>query len=238
LLTSKIIGLQVTIAHHFLKRLTQHTTQLEGRLVPGFGGTVGGQFLGNAQIVEMDVADAQHRAAAADDSLFDHVAELAHVARPGVVEQRPLRMGRKAPHVAAQQGCVTQQEVSGQRQDIRPALAQGRNVHAVDIEAEKEVVTETFAVDIDAQILVGRGDQTYVGFQDMLAAETLELQTLEHPQQLGSDSMSESGTEPQFSRTRGPLLRLLLRWMRSARMSLPTPDSPVSRIVVSVAATR
>ncbi len=52
-----------------------------------------------------------------------------------------------------------------------------------------------------------------------------------------SDSSSVSGSEPQLSRTNGPLARGLCRWICSATTSLPTPVSPRMSTVVGAAAT-
>ena len=50
-----------------------------------------------------------------------------------------------------------------------------------------------------------------------------------------SDSSRCSGSAAQFRATNGPSLRGEPRWMKRATTSLPVPDSPVSRTVVSVA---
>src|SRR5262249_43394765 len=69
-----------------------------------------------------------------DHGALDGVAELAHVARPGVGGERLLRRLRERQVVAAGGLGEEGEEAVGQRQDVLPALAQRRQAQRGDAE--------------------------------------------------------------------------------------------------------
>jgi len=113
----------------------------------------------------------------------DQVFQFAHVAGP-LVGLQPLqgagvdRLGRQALAKGAQE------EGAGQIRNIVGAVAQRRQAHAGDVQAEEQVLAEQSLLDQGAQITVGGGDDAGVG-PPAGARIDRRLRAVDHPQQPG-----------------------------------------------------
>ena len=77
------------------------------------------------------------------------------------------------------------QEVRRQRGDVLAAIAQRRDVHRQDVEAEVEVLAEAPLLDEGRQVAVRRGDHADVDVMDAIAAHGAHVAELQDAQQLG-----------------------------------------------------
>ena len=73
--------------------------------------------------------------------------------------------------------------MAGEKRDVLPALAQGRQRHRDDVQAIEEVLPEGPLVDHPLQIAVGGGDQPDVRLDRARGADPLELPLLQDAQQ-------------------------------------------------------
>ena len=131
---------------------------------------------------DRDVDLGRRRRVAADAGRpLDVVAQLADVARPRMLEQR-----RDPRRIADALGGVV--ELGGdrgdQQRDVVGALAQRRQRDLEDGEPVVEIGAEPAAVDVGAQVAVGRGDHANVDGDARRAADPLHGPALEHAQEL------------------------------------------------------
>ncbi len=77
------------------------------------------------------------------------------------------------------------QEVQRQRFDVLRALAQRRQLDDDGIEAVKQILAESPALDLGVQVGVGRRQDTRVDVTEPRRADALHLASLQHAQQLG-----------------------------------------------------
>src|SRR5207247_2559049 len=131
---------------------------------------------------EAEIRGGDRRAPADENGALNPVVELAHVAGPLVIEERLQRFGPDGEARLAAR--VPAEEEFGERRDIVGTIAQGRNGELDDVEAEVEVLAERPLLDRGGQVRVGRADETHVRLARRVAAETLELSGLQHPQEL------------------------------------------------------
>ena len=112
------------------------------------------------------------------------VFEFAHVARPGVFEQRPpgvfAKPGEQFP---AQFGAHLHGEMLRQKERVAVAMAQRRHVHHVKAEPVQKVGAKRPGRGQGAQIGVGRPDHAQVGAQGLVAADALEFAVFDKTQQ-------------------------------------------------------
>ena len=121
------------------------------------------------QVGRLDVGAGAEQAGA-----LDHVAQLTHVAGPGVAQQRGAR--RVADGLVG--------EVRGQRQDVAGAVGQRRQRQLDRVEAVIEVFAERAVADHRRQVGVGGADHAHAHAALAVGAQTLELAGLQHAQQL------------------------------------------------------
>src|SRR5438128_375588 len=140
-------------------------------------------FLADAAVAgEVDLAD--DGAAGAQDRPLDHVAELAHVARPGVAhELRERLVGDPVDALLARHLAVAQ-ELADQERDILDALAQRRDAYRHHVDAVVEVLAHPPLGHRLRQLHVGGGDDAHVDLDAAVRAELLDLALLEHAEQL------------------------------------------------------
>ena len=117
------------------------------------------------------------------DGALDHVLELAHVARPRVVEHALERGARDGEARLAVLLRVEPDEVIDEQRDVLAARAQRRRRDGDDVEPIVEVLAEAPRLHLGEQIAVGRGDDADVGL-DGVAAERLVLALLQDAQEL------------------------------------------------------
>ena len=118
------------------------------------------------------------------DRALDRVAQLAHVARPGIGVEGLPRLGVEALELLAVLLGELAQEGHGEQGDVVAPLAQGRHVDVDDVEPVVEVLAEGSLADLLLEVAVGRGDDAHVDLDRLLAADALELALLEHAQDL------------------------------------------------------
>ncbi len=126
-----------------------------------------------------DVGLAEFGAVGMQGGAFEHVAQFADVARPGVAGEQGEAIGMQ-PVVAGQ----LVEDRLAQRRQIGQAFAQGRHADRQHIDAVVEVGAKAAAGDRLFQVDGGRGDQAYIALQHLVGADRLELLLLQHAQQL------------------------------------------------------
>ena len=93
------------------------------------------------------------------DSAFDHVAQLAHIARPGVrFEFLRDMIGEARPAFPAEFGGHPAAEIIRQHTDITLAHAQGRQRDDLETEPVQQVGAKLAALRLAGQVLIGRGN--------------------------------------------------------------------------------
>src|SRR2546430_15415972 len=114
-----------------------------------------------------------------DDGTLDGVAQLAHVARPRIRNEVPLRIaldaGRGSPNGLSD---LTKEHVR-ELEDIFCAVAQGRQLDLEDAEPVIQVLSEFAALHRGMEVAVCRRDHADVHVMQPGAAETLELPLFE-----------------------------------------------------------
>src|SRR5213079_1385559 len=131
---------------------------------------------------QVDLAD--DGPARAQDGALDHVAELAHVARPRVAhELRERLVGDPVDALLARHLAVAQ-ELADQERDILDALAQRRDAYRHHVDAVVEVLAHPPLGHRLRQLHVGGGDDAHVDLDAAVRAELLDLALLEHAEQL------------------------------------------------------
>src|SRR3989449_1311896 len=79
---------------------------------------------------------------AEDDEALDQVAELSHVARPGIAENETLGLRRESLDRLVRAHVRFREEVPGKRHDVIPTLAERRDVGRHDVQTVEEVLAE------------------------------------------------------------------------------------------------
>ncbi len=115
---------------------------------------------------------------------FDHVLQLADVARPVIDLQAFVRLaGEVQPAVV--ELTVVIEEVFGDADDVLAALAQRRQRDRDHVETIVEIEAEAPLAQRFGEIDMGGGDETEVDMVRPVAADRLYLLVLQHAQQLG-----------------------------------------------------
>ena len=142
---------------------------------------------------------------------LQHVAQLAHVARPGVRQQRALGLRR--------QRASPRQEMARQRQDVVGSRGERRQRQLDRVEAVVQVLAELSGADHRLKVGVGRADDAHLDGALAVGAQPLEASGLQHAQQLhlagrgqGADLVQEQraaigGLELAFARAGGARVR-------------------------------
>ena len=116
----------------------------------------------------------------------EHVAQLAHVARPVVGRERSHGLLFEAdvggPGITLLGGF---EEVLDEHRDVVAALPEGRNVDRHHRETEVEILAELAPLDLVFEVALGGGHDARVRSQGLVAAHPPELLALEHAQELG-----------------------------------------------------
>ena len=155
-----------------LARLAQRLADVDGALGPGNGS-------GGARAARRGEVMQRH-------ATFEVVAQLADVARPGVLGQRaqePRRTHGRQRLVV--DGSEVAHDVLDQRRQIGEPLAQRRQPHLDDRQPVVEVGAELVGAHLLAQAAVGGGDQPHVHRHVVVGADAPDLAPLQHAQQLG-----------------------------------------------------
>src|SRR6266550_4941219 len=139
-------------------------------------------FRGAAEEFGRKVMRLDARLGADDDEPLDEVSQFANISRPGVADEnfhggvaelaRFLSVGR----------AEFAQEISCQRGDVLPAVAQGRHAKGNHVQAIEKILAKGAARDFLFEMLVRCGDDAHVDAQGSVGAHALEALFLEDPQ--------------------------------------------------------
>ena len=119
-----------------------------------------------------------------DQRPFDHVLELADVARPGVFEENAERFGGKPVGGFREPTAEAIQERVREQRDIGLSFAQRGDDQRDHVEAVIEVLAESPRGDHLLEVAVGRGDDPDVHGDVFVSTHPLDDPLLEHPQEL------------------------------------------------------
>src|SRR6202165_886080 len=141
-----------------------------------------GTFRGAAEEFGREMMRLDARRGTNDDEPLDEVSQFSNITRPGVADEdfhggvaelaRFLSVGR----------AEFAQEISGQRGDVLPAVAQGRHVKGNHIQAIEKILAKGAARDFLFEMLVRCGDDAHVNAQGGVGAHALEALFLEYAQ--------------------------------------------------------
>jgi hypothetical protein len=118
-----------------------------------------------------------------DDAVFDRGAQLADIARPIVSKQRVHRVRREFEQRLVVLLAEVAQESADENWDIFFPLAQRGHYNPHHVEAKIKVVAEFSLVHELLEIFVRGCDQTHIGAQRLIAADSLECSFLTHDAQ-------------------------------------------------------
>ena len=111
-------------------------------------------------------------------------AQLPHVSRPGVTDDRLQRLGGEVAHRLGVLLGELAQKTQRQHRDVRHALTQGRRPKLHHAQPKIEVLAKLAVADHLLQVFVRRRDDSHVRHQRLVAADPLEGALAEKPQQL------------------------------------------------------
>ena len=103
------------------------------------------------------------------------IAQLAHVARPGILRKRADRLRIEAAQRASVAARRIRKGRPRQRQDIRRSLAQGRHLNFHRVDAKHQVLAELACCNALPEVRIGRRDQAHVHTPRTRGADRLEL---------------------------------------------------------------
>jgi len=112
------------------------------------------------------------------------IAELAHVAVPGVRGDRCKSVGAQVQRPAPFFGTNRREQRQRQLGQVLQTLAQCRRANRQHGQAKVEILTESPGLDLGAQIAVGRANHAHVDGHAALTADAFEHLFLQHAQQL------------------------------------------------------
>ena len=125
-----------------------------------------------------------HVAPAQDHGVLHGGAQLPHVPRPGVTDDRLQRLGGEVAHRLGVLLGELAQKTQRQHRDVRRALTQGRRPKFHHVQPKIEVLAKLAVADHLLQVFVRRRDDSHVRRQRLVAADPLEGALAEKPQQL------------------------------------------------------
>src|SRR5712692_6682202 len=154
---------------HLRGRDGDRRARLAGRAMQGLG-----------EILEHEL-----RSARDEHGALEGVLELAHVPRPGVSEQAPVRPGLDPLHRAVVLRAVALEEGFHEHRDVLAPLAQRRHLDGHGVDAEEEVLAEAALLERSLRAPVRGGDQAEVHGRGLRAAQPAHDALLEDAQELG-----------------------------------------------------
>src|ERR1700733_8498382 len=119
-----------------------------------------------------------------DQSVVDHVLQLANVAWPVVRKQRRFSVRRQADMFETRLPTISIQEMACQGQDVPLTLTQRRQAHRCHVETVVEIASELTRLDRRLQLNVRRCNQPHVHGNRLTRAEPDNLPLLQDPQEL------------------------------------------------------
>ena len=150
-----------------------------------------------------------------DDRMLYSGAQLPHVPRPSIADDRLERLGGEVAHRLGVFLGELAQETQRQHRDVRCALPQGRRPKLHHAQPKIEVLAKLVGGDQFFQVFVRRRDDTHVRRQRLATANPLEGSLAEKPQQLDLRRLVDIAD--------------LVEEQRAALGLLKPPDSPLMR---------
>src|SRR5439155_910997 len=119
-----------------------------------------------------------------DEERLEHVLELAHVAGPGVLEERPQRAGGREREGGAMRAVEARDEVLDERRQVFAPLPERRERDREHAQAIVEVAAKLPRLDHAPEVAVGGGDDAEVDPPHAGGAERPHLPVLHDAQEL------------------------------------------------------
>src|SRR5438445_7040919 len=116
---------------------------------------------------------------------LERVAQLPHVARPVMFQERLSRVARQAGRRTPERLADLLKKRLAEGQDVGFPFAQRSNADVEDLEAVIQVFAKIAPLDGLAQVAIRRGDDAHVRLLQPGAAEALEFPLLQYAQELG-----------------------------------------------------
>src|SRR2546429_1202210 len=128
------------------------------------------------------VANGEDLAIAQDHGALDDVLELAHVALPGVSDERAQSVAIDTLHLAAEFQVELAYEMIRKQRDVLPMLPKRRQCDMDDIQAIEEITAESPGLDFLVEIPVGACDHANIDPKRLGASHCPHLLLLDHAQ--------------------------------------------------------
>ena len=117
--------------------------------------------------------------------LLEHVAQLAHVAGPAVIEHQLFGLITEMQVWLAIAFAMSRQKVAGQQQNVFPPGVQARHLDRDDTQTEKQVAAELALLDHLFKVAVGGADHPQIDFALLDRTDPANRPVLQQLQQLG-----------------------------------------------------
>ncbi len=157
--------------------------------------------------VEDDMADRISPIVPAIDRAFDHVAQLADIARPGVLFHLFADVvGKARPPFPADLRRHATPEIFGENRYIALAHPQGRQSYNLETQAIEEVGAKIAALGLGREVLIRGGDDAHVHADRTARADTRDLAIFDRAQQA---LLRTHRQRAQFVEEQRALVRLL-----------------------------
>src|SRR5205814_4007144 len=128
-------------------------------------------------------ADRNFRAGGHDHTVLDRGAKLTDITRPVVSQKRIHSIGGELEDRFIIDLAEVTQKTPNENRNIFFSFPKRRHMNADDIQAKKQVIAEFSFLHQFLEILVSRGNDSYIGAQRLIAANSFEsVLFAHHPQ--------------------------------------------------------
>src|SRR5580704_108749 len=128
--------------------------------------------------------DADHRTAREDAGAFDHIAELADVAGPGMRAEPPEAVGIDPGKLLAEFPLEMGDEMVGQPRDVLATLAERRDVNRQHVQSIEEIGAQATIRDVALEVAIRGRDEANVDANRARCADAFDLLFLQRAQEL------------------------------------------------------
>jgi hypothetical protein len=125
------------------------------------------------------------------DRMLDGVLQLPNVAGPRVPQQQVSRRSRESSDLSLHLPRQLRQRAAGDRQDVRPPVAERRNAKLDDAKTVVKVIPEPAAVDLLGEVAIRRGDDPDIDFPRAALTDAADFVFLQNAEQLHLHGLSE-----------------------------------------------
>ena len=173
-------AIAVAVLQHALDVNPSHFVERQGAPVLARGGCV------RLRLLEIfgQVSNVDEIGASFDRRAGNHIAQLAHVARPTVLQQRNLRALREPAKRFPISLAVLLQEVLYQQGDVLWTFCERGHPNLYAAEAKKEILSEAPRTYLGAKVAVGRGDQLHVHLLYFRGSDALDFAIVNRAKEL------------------------------------------------------